>query len=219
MGILIDVILIAFVILNIIIGYKKGLISVVFSICAFLISIIVTLILFKPVSSIIINNTEIDNKIRQAIVNNNENDEQISEEENANTLQKYIDNSIKNIENQAKEQVIESVADNVSQKAVEILTGIVLFLIVRIIVNLLKFLLENIANIPLIKQLNKIGGIAYGVVKSIIIVYLVLTILFFVVSINSNGIVANMIETSYVTKMLYTNNILVKYCLLSKNLL
>ena len=219
MGILIDVILIAFVILNIIIGYKKGLISVVFSICAFLISIIVTLILFKPVSSIIINNTEIDNKIRQAIVNNTENDEQNNEEENANTLQKYIDNSIKNIENQAKEQVIESVADNVSQKAVEILTGIVLFLIVRIIVNLLKFLLENIANIPLIKQLNKIGGIAYGVVKSIIIVYLVLTILFFVVSINSNGIVANMIETSYVTKMLYTNNILVKYCLLSKNLL
>ena len=38
-------------------------------------------------------------------------------------------------------------------------------------------------------------------------------------SINNTGIISNMIETSYVTKFLFTNNIIVNYCLLGKNLL
>ena len=219
MGIILDIVLISFFILNIIIGYKKGLINVIFNICAFLISVILTLVLFKPVSVIIINNTEIDSKIRQAIVKNSTSDLQNDEEENANVLQRYINNNIKNIENQAKEQVIDSVVDNISQKMVEIFTGIVLFIMIRIIVNVLKFLLESIANLPIVNQANRIGGVLYGIIKSVVIIYLMLTILFFVVSINSNGLVANMIDTSYVTKILYDNNIIVKYCLLGKNLL
>ena len=72
MGILIDVILIAIVILNVAIGYKKGLINVIFNICAFLIAILVTLILYKPVSNLIINNTDIDDRIKEVIINNNQ---------------------------------------------------------------------------------------------------------------------------------------------------
>ena len=40
MGLLVDVIVILILVLNILIGYKKGLINVIFSICAFLIAII-----------------------------------------------------------------------------------------------------------------------------------------------------------------------------------
>ena len=72
---------------------------------------------------------------------------------------------------------------------------------------------------PIIKQLNGIGGIVYGTAKGLIIVYLILTILFFVVSANSNGEIANAIDNSSVTKFLYDNNIIVNYCLFGKNLL
>lgn len=217
MGIILDIVLVAFVIFNIIIGYKKGLVSVIFNIFAFLISIVVTIILFKPVSTYIIDNTRIDDNIKNEILRNNVED--VDEKEENTSIQKYIENNIKDIENKTKAQAMEIIAENLSKKAVEVIASIAIFIVVRLIVLVLKFLLEGLAELPLIKQFNQVGGVAFGAVKSIVIVYLVLTVLFFVVSIKSNGIVADMIDTSYITKVLFNNNIIVKYCLLGKNLI
>ena len=49
-------------------GYKKGLIGVAFNLCAFLVAIIVTWILYNPVTNLVINNTEIDDGIKNAII-------------------------------------------------------------------------------------------------------------------------------------------------------
>ena len=55
MGIIIDLILLAIILINVLIGYKRGLIKVAFNIFAFIIALIVTLILVRPVSYLIIN--------------------------------------------------------------------------------------------------------------------------------------------------------------------
>lgn len=221
MGILMDFVVIAILILNIWIGYKKGLINVIFNICAFLIAIIATLILYKPVSNIIINNTEIDDKIKQIIIVNNTSDENTDTQANKEktSLQEYIENKIEDTTNEAKAQATEAAADIIANKAVEILTGIILFIVIRIALIILKFLTESIAELPLIKQLNQVGGIAYGILKTFLIVYLLLTIMFLVVSIKGNGMIADAIDSSYITKFLYENNIIVDYCVLGKNLL
>ena len=57
MGIIVDIVVVTILLLNIVIGYKKGLVNVIFNIFAFLIAIIITLIIYKPVSEIIIRNT------------------------------------------------------------------------------------------------------------------------------------------------------------------
>ncbi len=221
MGILIDIILIAIIILNVAIGYKKGLINVIFSICAFLIAILVTLILYKPVSNLIINNTDIDDKIKEVIINNNqvnENNNNKAQEEKTE-LQKYVESKVSGMEDVAKSEAIQIVADTVSKIAIEILTAILLFIITRVLVIILKFFSEGLSKIPIIKQCNQAGGIVYGLLKAIIIIYLLLTILFLVVSINGNGTISKAIEDSTITKVLYENNIIVKYCFLGKNLL
>lgn len=221
MGILIDIILIAIIILNVAIGYKKGLINVIFSICAFLIAILVTLILYKPVSNLIINNTDIDDKIKEVIINNNqvnENNNNKAQEEKTE-LQKYVESKVSGMEDVAKSEAIQIVADTVSKIAIEILTAILLFIITRVLVIILKFFSEGLSKIPIIKQCNQAGGIVYGLLKAIIIIYLLLTILFLVVSINGNGTISKTIEDSTITKVLYENNIIVKYCFLGKNLL
>ena len=263
MGIVVDFILVFIILLNVIIGYKKGLIKVAFSIFAFLIALIATLILFKPVSYFIINNTQIDENIKLIIVSNNkfnnenqtngeqENSESESEnnkkekenenevendneneieiekekereeekEENNTFIKKYVYGIISEKTNEAKNKAIETVADTVSVKAVEILTAIVLYIAIRIIIIFLSFLSDSIAKIPIIKQFNEVGGIVYGLLKSVIIIYLLLTIIFIVNSIKGSGFVGDAIENSYVTKYLYNNNIIVNYCLLDKNLL
>ena len=221
MGILIDIILIAIIILNVAIGYKKGLINVIFSICAFLIAILVTLILYKPVSNTIINNTDIDDKIKEVIINNNQVNENNNNEaqEEKTELQKYVESKVSGMEDVAKSEAIQIVADTVSKIAIEILTAILLFIITRVLVIILKFFSEGLSKIPIIKQCNQAGGIVYGLLKAIIIIYLLLTILFLVVSINGNGTISKTIEDSTITKVLYENNIIVKYCFLGKNLL
>lgn len=219
MGILMDLIIIAILVLSIIMGYKKGLINVVFNIFAFFIALIATIILYRPVANIIINNTEIDDKIKSAIINNTTEEKQ-SEESSSNTgMQKYIEDAIKNTADEAKSQVIETVANTVSIRAVEILTSIILFIVIRAVLIVLKVFTQAIANLPLIKQFNELGGVVYGIAKGLIIVYIILTIMYFVVSINGKGNIAEAINNSYITKILYNNNIIVNYCLLGKNLI
>lgn len=62
MGIILDVIIVAIVVLNIFICYKKGLVKLAVGLIAVLAAIILALILYKPVSNIIIKNTDIDEK-------------------------------------------------------------------------------------------------------------------------------------------------------------
>ena len=220
MGILMDLIIIAILVLSIVMGYKKGLINVVFNIFAFFIALIATIILYKPVANIIINNTEIDDKIKSTIINNTTEEEKQNEEGSSNTgIQKYIEDTIKNTADEAKSQVIETVANTISIRAVEILTSIILFIVIRAVLIVLKVFTQAIANLPLIKQFNELGGVIYGIAKGLIIVYIILTIMYFVVSINGKGNIAEAINNSYITKILYNNNIIVNYCLLGKNLI
>lgn len=224
MGILIDLVVVAILILNIIIGYKKGLVNAIFNICAFLIAIAATFILYKPVSNIIINNTDIEQKIKEVIINNNTNEENIENTQNQDssektTIQQYIDNAIKGVEETAKEETTELVANAIASKGVQILTWIVLFVGIRIVLTILKFLIKGISELPIIKQFNQVGGLAYGVLKGLIIIYLLLTVMFLVISINGNGEIADAINDSHITKFLYDNNIIVNYCFLGKNLL
>ncbi len=220
MGIGIDLFVIAIFLVNIMLGYKKGLINVIFSICAFFIALVLTLFLYKPVANMIIEHTTIDDQIKEIIIQNNSNEAgKETQEENQTELQQYIENTLQDATDEAKKQATTLVADTISNKAIEIITAILLFVMIRIIVIVLKFLIEGIANLPIIKQCNRVGGILYGIIKSIVIIYLLLTILFLVISVNGNGLIADIIQQSYLTKFLYENNIIVNYCFLGKNLL
>lgn len=219
MGLIVDIVIIAILALSIIMGYKKGLINVIFNIFAFLLAIIITLVLYKPVSNIIIKNTDIQEKIETAIIENTKGEENKKEEKTENGIQKYIENTMQNAEEDAKSKAIEVVAKDVSTKCIEIITALILFVITRIILIVLKFLTETLANLPIVKQCNEIGGLLYGVIKGILIIYVILTIMFFIISLKPEGMTENLIETSYITKLLYNNNIIVNYCLLGKNLL
>ena len=213
MGILADILIIAILIINIIIGYKKGLVNVIFNIFAFLIAIIITFIAYKPISEIIIKNTNIYDNIKSTIINNSNKDEK--ENENEESLQKYIQDATEEV----KTNTTELIAENIAKKSVEIITGIIVFIVTRILLILLKFVTEAVANLPIIKQLNEIGGFGYGLAKGLIIIYIILTIMFLVISINGNKKIVDTLNTSYITKFLYDNNIIVNYCLLGKNLI
>ena len=64
MGIVIDLILIAIIVISAFLGYKKGLVKLGAKFFAGIIAIVITLILYRPVAGTIIKNTPIYEKIQ-----------------------------------------------------------------------------------------------------------------------------------------------------------
>lgn len=203
MGVVIDIILIGVLASNIYLGYKRGLINVVFKLLAMIVALIITLILFKPISNLIIDKTQIANNIKQTII-----DKGIVKEQNDEKSNKFIEKYVQDVAEDAKNNVIEEAADVISINIVNVIVAIIIFIIVRILLIFAKVLVGAIADLPIIKQFNKAGGMVYGVISGLIIIYLVLAIVLFIVSINNLNIITDWIESSIITKYFYNNNII-----------
>ena len=199
MNYLIDLILIAIIALFTFIGYKKGLIKVAFGLVSFVLAIVISVILYKPVSNFIINYTSIDDNIETAIAARL-NSPDMTKEETENIVSNYY-NNVKN----ASTAVI---ADGISKTIVNIGCMLIVFVVSKIILLFFKFAGDLIAKLPLIKQVNSIGGFLYGILKGFIIVYLLLALIAILSPIIDLNKIITIINNSIITNIMYNNNII-----------
>lgn len=210
MTIIIDLVIVAIMAICIIIGYVRGLTGSLIKILSFVLSIIIASILFIPVSNLIIDNTEIDENIETSIRNMIVNEETDNEEENMpDTITNYIGQKIEQASDDAKEAIVDSTARDVTLTIVKAGTWILLFIIARILLIFLRFITSLIAKLPVIKQFDKLGGIIYGILEGLIIIYLVLAIISFISPMISSDF-TNAIDESFIGSMMYNNNLLLK---------
>lgn len=207
MAIIVDLVILGIILLCVIVGYVRGLTGSLIKILSFVIAIVIAFILFIPISNLVINSTQIDEEleksIREMIVQDNENkDEKMPE-----AITDYIGRQIEQAADSAKETIADSTAREVSTTIVKAGTWIILFILARIILICLKFITGLIAKLPVIKQCDKIGGIIYGLIEGLIIIYVLLAIISFV-SPMTNGTLVSAINQSYVGNMMYNNNLL-----------
>ena len=185
MEIVIDCIIVAFIALTVFFGYKKGLVNLAIGLCSFLIAIIITFILYRPIAY-----TEIDESIQNVIMNKNEISNEKEEKE------------------EVYEQILTQVAKPLSYNIVYGGVMILLFVITKISIFFISSLTNFITNLPIIHQFDKAGGILYGLVISFFIINLILLILNFITDANPNNDAYNAIQNTFVTKIMYENNIL-----------
>lgn len=208
MGIILDVIIVAIIALNIFICYRKGLVKLAVGLIAVLAAIILALVFYKPVSNLIIENTEIDEKIEDAIIENFTTDTVDGAEVKyvglIDYLEKYVDNAI----NKTTNEVVMESAETLAIKFINIGVMIAIFLIVRVVLLMLTFISDLITSLPILKQFNEVGGVLYGVIRALLIIYVILAIAFFVVSMTGNATISDAISSSYITKFFYDHNLL-----------
>lgn len=215
MGIILDIILIAIIALSTFLGYKKGLVGVAFKIVSFFIAIVITLILFIPVSNFIVNNTNWDEKIEETIIttlsnSNIEQDKQLKEEETnmPKVIVNYINMAISDTVVTAQNSLVEAVSRDLAINIIKIGTLIALFIIARIALIFAKVIMEGLAELPVIKQFNEIGGIAYGILRGILIIYAILSIISLIVPMLNNKAILETINQAILCKFMYNHNIL-----------
>ena len=171
MGIILDLVVLGIILLNVFICYQKGLVKLAVGLVAVLVSIILALLLYKPVSNIIIEKTEIDNKIENAIIENftaQQDDEQVEEDSG---FMKYIEQYVDDTVNKTKNEIVTEAAGTIAVKVINIGVIILIFVVARLILILLTFITDLITELPIIKQFNDVGGVLYGIVKALLIIY------------------------------------------------
>lgn len=193
MGIVVDIIILLILALSIFLGYKKGLVAVAIRICALILALVITFILYKPISNFIINATAIDESIENSII------------ENANKM--IEKNNDSKIIDEAKEKIVPGAARNIAVKIITVGVALLLFLVARIGIVFITALADAIAKLPILKQFNEAGGALYGAIRGIVLIYIVLIFITLFTQFNPNNIINESIEKSYAGKMMYENNV------------
>ena len=190
---IIDIIAVVILALTIFLGYKKGLIGVAFKLLTFIVALILTVCLYNPISTIIINNTNIDESIEQKIEENIGNEDEVKL-----TGVEYIDGYLQEM----KDTSVNAVAKEIAISITKIITAIGLFIVIKLISFLFYKISETLAGLPIIKQFNKAGGIVYGLLEGIIIIYIAIMIATIIAPIINNINIISYISGSIVGKII-----------------
>ena len=152
-----DLILIAIIVLFTFLGYHRGLIKVSVRIIGFVLSLVIALILYIPISNYIINNTNVANDLKGIIQEKLYTQEQNEEnQQQTNNLIETFEKYIEDYSDELKSNSSEYIAESLSIIVIRIGTWIGLFLIARIAMIFLKIFASIVEKIPIIKQFNKV---------------------------------------------------------------
>ncbi|NLC67242.1 MAG: CvpA family protein, partial [Clostridiaceae bacterium] len=105
--------------------------------------------------------------------------------------------------------IMESISEGLARVVIYIISMVLLFLAVRIAISIAKHLLEGIAKLPLLKQLDKLGGFAIGAVEGLLTVYVAFAILMLFNTVPSFKQIHDAIETSMIARFFYENNFII----------
>lgn len=210
MGVITDLILIAIVMVFIIIGYVKGLTGSLIKLASFVIAVILALILYKPLSNVVMQKTQIDEKIEEAIIQNFSKTENQNEENMPTTLVESINNKIEKETTETRNEIVEKTAKSTTLTIMKVGTAIAIYIVARLILFIVAVLAKGITQLPLIKEADKAGGIAYGLIQGIVMVYVLLGIVSLTSVVWANNPLVEAISQSYIGLILYNNNIILK---------
>ena len=212
MAIIIDIVIVAIIALCLFLGYRRGLTGSLLKILSFVLAIVIAFILFKPVSNLVINHTNWDDSLKTSI-------EQFITEKTSTPEEKsslpqvivdYIDETMAQSVNEAKEVAIENTAQSVTNLIVNAGVWIAVFIIARILLIFIRFITALIAKLPVINQFDKLGGILYWILEAFVILYVLLAIISFIAPMINNAEFIDALNKSFIGSMLYNNNILLK---------
>ena len=213
MGIVIDLVLVLILLGFIFWGYYKGLTSCLLKLLSFIIAVVIAFVFYKPVANYINEKTEIDDKMKSSIVNifnkQEEKGEEQKEESDSgiqNEIVKEISENIKNTVNETKNEVVDKSAEKITSTVISAGSAIAIYLVARLILLIISFFIEGLTELPVIKQIDKTGGVIYGLIEGLLIIFILLSIVSFITLAAPENIIHTAITKSVVGDILYKYN-------------
>ena len=213
MGIILDVIIVGIIALNVYACYKKGLVNLAVGLIAVVAAIILSVVFYKPVTNIVMENTEFDETIENTIVETFAPEGAEAGQVRYVGILSYLETEVGNAINETKNEVVYETAGAMAEKILNLIVFIAIFTLVRVALFALTFVADAITSLPILKQLDDAGGILYGLIKGLLIIYVILAVASLVIGFTANTTISDVISSSFVTKFFYDNNIILNILL------
>ena len=225
-GILVDIVLIIILMGNSAIGYRKGLIKIAFNLLSSIIAIIFVFVFCKPTTNYIMDHTQIPNSIESAISEKVEIIVQNGVAQAENQIQGQVDKDVQNsadimnilkifigdelgtIMQQASNNIVQTLSHEITYKIISIVVFFGLFAIIRLLLFILRGYMEWVADLPFLDIINSAGGMIYGVISGIFLIYMVLAIISLLMPVYGNTSIVIAIQESILGSRMFNNNIL-----------
>jgi len=210
---IVDLIIGVIIILFLIIGYKKGLVFCLINLATFIVAIVLAFALCSPVAELVKNTTEVDENIKAFIISHMPGGEDIdlkANEQLPDPIKNAIDDSVASI-NEAKEKAIDATATEITNNVLRAICFVAIFFLVKILMWVLKLVSRIFTKIPVIEQINSLGGMIVGTLEGLIIVYVIFGVIALISPMLTNTAIVDSINGSFFGKMMYNNNVVVKY--------
>ena len=95
--------------------------------------------------------------------------------------------------------------------AVHVLAFIILLIVAGIAIGIISVVLDLIAKLPVLNQVNHVAGFAVGIALGIVLLWIVSLGLYFIMSVQATGELQAMIEDSLIVPIFYNNNLLLNF--------
>ena len=231
-----DLIVVAIILGFGLIGLSKGFIYSMFRLASFLVASIISVKCYPLLAKILVK-TQIFTNIREGIKHNLMLQQQVQSpaandvaKEAANvTAQGVIDNLqlpgflkdmisnnlVEGMKNAAASvnvtTIIEKISDVLAHMVIDILSLILLYIIIRIGLIFLRFILAGISKLPIFKQMDKLGGFAFGALEGLLTIYIVFAVLMLFHSSPQFKVFFDAVDNSAVAKFFYQNNFIIDW--------
>lgn len=216
--------ILAFILLLVFRGYRKGFFKSAASAIGIVLAVLLTAILYPGVNKLLCQYTVLDDVIEQKIIEKFE----LPEETKTATRNEEID-TIENLDlpdnvkgwliaNCNGETFLESGVDNVCSYIAKSLTAMVMrgisyvltLLVLLLLLHILIMVLDVANYIPIVKSINKAGGAIFGAGQGILIVWIFMGIVTLLSTFSWAYQVIQMIDESPLLAWLYKKDIFLK---------
>ncbi len=160
------------------IGRSKGLVKIVLSLVATIVSILFSSVLTTPICEFVKNEMNLMDKVTEIVEESLEDIDMedvsyIEELQIPNVIKEKIIEGAKELDSPVKDYVVESIASIVLSAIV----FIVLFAIASIALGVIISMANIIAKLPIISQANRGAGFVAGLVYGVVVVWVAMVIL------------------------------------------
>ena len=209
---------VAVIILFLIIGYKVGLLKTLLGFSSTLLSMVLSMILYHPLTELL-KQTFLFGSIKNGIFNSiytegstsGSVDDVLGNLPLPEFMKTQVSGNIDGAIHDSVKAIYESISEALAYVALSIISMILIFILVRVGLLLLKGVANGITSIVIIKQINKLGGIAIGFLEGLLILYVIFAVLIMFNSFGSGSAIHTEIQQSFIAKIIYENNFLVNF--------
>ena len=203
----IDVIIVIFVGYLFFQGYRKGFILTVFDTLGIIISFFLSKEMYHFAENFLLNNTKLFVKLHDYF----EAKLSISTVNNISKIPVELQKFVNNIMASEASDTFAIFVDNMSLLVIRSISFVVTFLAIYAILLILTTIINTVMKLPLLNLTNRLLGAFMGIVKSVILLYLIFALATPLISFMYDKPLAQSVLDSESSKIFYDNNIILNY--------